>query len=173
MDSSQLVTVKEDILIQLDSRNATIYNNGTYNSNITFDFDENVRNPRDTLITTLSVLSFIAPNSPYIINETNNILALFINNATQIIYVPYGNYNATTLIETLNTLIPDFQITFNEKTDKFTFTHPNKEFDILGEFSTIHEILGFEKGVTVHSFGEVLNCLIHVILTVSTPLTSI
>ena len=71
--NNSLCTLKESFLVVLDSRNATTYNNGSYNSDITFNFEEAIRRPENCLMMCCSVLQFSCPNSIYNINTTNNI----------------------------------------------------------------------------------------------------
>lgn len=59
------------------------------------------------------------PNSFYVINYTNNIIV--INSVSYII--PVGNYNASNLITTLKLLIPTYTVTYNNITNKYTFTN--------------------------------------------------
>ena len=77
MEIDELITVKEKLLVILDSRNAISYLNGSFNSKLDFDFADNI-NFFDTDIIEVycSVLSFTAPNSIYIINEYNNKLCM-------------------------------------------------------------------------------------------------
>ena len=88
--NNTLCTVKESFLVVLDSRNATTYNNGTYNSDITFMFESPIEKPKHCILMTCSVLQFSCPNSIYNINITNNILV--INETVSGNSIPYKIY---------------------------------------------------------------------------------
>jgi len=151
-----LVTIKEHFLVILDSRNATKYNNGSYMSNVSFDFEDAIRAHRDTISFTCSVLSFSCPNSIYIINETNNILDMTINGISNHYVIPLGNYNSQTMMVTLRSIIdPLFTITFNPITNKYTFTHSTYNFTILST-STIGDVLGFSYKTNFSSLSQTL-----------------
>ena len=152
MEIDEIITVKEKILIILDSRNATAYYNDSWNSKLDFDFQDNLNFFDSSIIEVYcSVLSFTCPNSIYIINENNNYLALNIGN----FYFPYGNYNAQTFMTTfLNVLPLGFNITFNSITNAFTISY-NSPFIILNS-STINEIMGFSKNTDYVSINNSL-----------------
>ena len=99
--SDELIPIKDSFIVVLDSRNATTYNNSTYLSDITFNFEDALQFPHRSLRNTCSVLSFVAANSIYNINETNNVLSI---NYTKY-SLPYGNYNSTTFMSALLTLL--------------------------------------------------------------------
>ena len=88
--SDELIPIKDSFIVVLDSRNATTYNNSTYLSDVLFNFEDALIFPHRSLRNKCSVLSFVAANSIYNINETNNVLSI---NYTKY-YLPYGNYNS-------------------------------------------------------------------------------
>ena len=71
--NDHLYTSTTDFLVVLDSRNATIYNNGSFNSNLEFNLETPIRKGADWIALNMSVYSFTSPNSIYNINEYNNI----------------------------------------------------------------------------------------------------
>jgi len=147
--NNTLCSIKESFLVVLDSRNASTYNNGTYNSDVTFNFEAPIEKPKHCLIMTCSVLQFTCPNSIYNINETNNKLYLSENNNGPFgIYFQYGNYNVNTFMTAFNTLVGAyssyFSITFNSLNNKFTINNSNYDFTIM-ENSTCFYIMGFIK----------------------------
>jgi hypothetical protein len=164
MEADRLLTIKENFLIVLDSRNATTLNNGSNNSDVYFEFDEPVRIHKDAIRCYCSVLSFSAPNSLYNINETNNLLSIsffsssaYLSNNLFNYYIPYGNYNANTLLSELqkqisiSTDIDRFlTISFNKITNKFTISDPGFSF-IINDSSTIFEVMGFSKNTKYSS----------------------
>ena len=70
MEINELISVKENLLIILNSKHAISYLNGSWNSKLDFDFADNI-NFFDTDIIEVycSVLSFTCPNSIYINNK--------------------------------------------------------------------------------------------------------
>ena len=76
------------------------------------------------------------PNSFYVINYTNNIIV--INSVSYII--PVGNYNASNLITVLNLLIPTYTITYNNITNRYTFT--NSTGFTINSSSSCRSIIG-------------------------------
>lgn len=91
---STILTTTESFIFVLDSRNATTYTNGSYNSLLSFDLDDAIK--IDGIKMMCCVDSFTIANSIYNINELNNRLS--INNFKY--SIPYGNYNATTFMST-------------------------------------------------------------------------
>ena len=161
--SDPFYTDIDNFLVIVDSKNATERMNGTFNSRIQIDFEDPIILPRDALKLTCSVLNFTAPNSIYNINENNSYFHLqyTINDlGTNIdidimIYMPYGNYNATTFISSLMSEIritnssfgSNFHVVLNTITNRFTFGHDSISFDYMYD-STISSVLGFEKQIT-------------------------
>ena len=134
--SDELIPIKDSFIVVLDSRNATNYNNSTYLSDITFNFEDALQFPHRSLRNTCSVLSFVGANSIYNINETNNVLSI---NYTKY-SLPYGNYNSTTFMSALLTLLnpstTTYSISLNSTTNKFTLTNTSN-FAINGSNTTI------------------------------------
>jgi hypothetical protein len=156
MNIDHLITVKENFLVILDSRNAVQYYNGSFNSNVYFEFDEPLRIPKDAIKCYASLLSFSSPNSIYTINENNSLLSMTVGATNHDYIVPYGNYNANTFMKTLKAVIDSgFTITFNTITNIFTLAHSTQSFSI-NPSSTIYEVMGFSKNTTYNSTGRSL-----------------
>jgi len=150
MDIDNLITLKDSFIVVLDSRNASQYLNGDYNSSVRFLFEEGMYFPDNNIQITCSVLNFICPNSIYIINETNNLLSLTIVGVTTNYYITYGNYNATNFITYLLSILPTgFTISLNSVTNMFTLTHVYNF--TINSTSTIYNIMGFKKSVNYSS----------------------
>ena len=162
-ENNTLYTVKESFLVVLDSRNATTYNNGTYNSDITFMFETPIEKPKNCLLVTCSVLQFSCPNSIYNINATNNILVISEtisgNTIPYKIYFTSGNYNVNSFISAFNasSYLSNFNLTFNSLNNKFTITNKAGNSFVIGAASTIYNVMGFING---QSLGSVVNTLI-------------
>lgn len=89
----------------------------------------------------LSVSHAEVPNSFYLVNQYNNILN--INNISYVI--PVGNYNATSLLTTLATLLPvTITVTYSSSTLKYKFTS-TLAFTINYLTSTITRIMGLSR----------------------------
>ena len=77
MDHTNLYTNKDNFLVILDSRNATTYNNSSWNSSIVFNL-ETIVIPQNAIKMYCSLLQFTCPNSIYNINQYNSILSIFL-----------------------------------------------------------------------------------------------
>lgn len=152
--SDSLYTNTNKFIMVLDSRNASSYNNDTYNSDITFEFEEPIVVPRAALKLTCSVMAFTAPNSICNINKHNNYLHLKYGNAnTDVkVYFPYGNYNSTTFMATFLTRVAYYDttlgtglgITLNTITNQFTVSHTSQGILFMYD-STIAPVIGLSN----------------------------
>lgn len=149
-----MLIMEESFLVVLDSRNATQYLNGSYNSDVIFNIQEPITCDTDIIQMTLGVVSFICPCSFYQINYTNDILNIVLNGIAYTIIIPDGNYQPTNFISTLIGLLPSgFSVTLNQINNKFTITHSTYSFSIIGTTSTIYEVMGFSNASLVSSTG--------------------
>jgi len=163
--SDSLYTQTDKFIVVLDSRNATSYLNGTMNSSVAFDFAEPIYIAKDSLQFTASVLSFVAPNSIYNVNATNNVLDLMYLSSTSQgvllsnpvhVVIPTGNYNANTFITTVTSLVTQvdsifgagFGMSLNSINNKFTLTHATNLFHIMPS-STTYQVMGFDKNTEI------------------------
>jgi hypothetical protein len=146
-------THKDNFMVSLDSRNATTYNNGSYNSNVRFDFNMPITLDTNALKMTASVIQFTAPNSLYIINETNNFLSITINGTlTYNVYFTYGNYNSATFMTMFANQFSGFSITKNSINNIFSIAHTTYNFTI-NSGSTIGDIMGFANNTNYTSLS--------------------
>ena len=149
--SDSLYTNTNKFIMVLDSRNATTHNNDTYNSDVTFEFEEAIVVPRAALKLTCSVMAFTAPNSICNINKYNNCLHLKYgaSNTDVKVYFPYGTYNSTTFMSVFAarvayydaTLGTGLSITLNTITNQFTVSHTSQGVVFLYD-STIAPVMG-------------------------------
>ena len=152
-----LIIAKESFLVILDSRNATQYNNGSFMSDIYYEFDDPIKVETNTLQFTASILTFSCPNSIYIINEKNCFLSLIdtsiavSNNYT----FPLGNYNVSSFINQFNIGFPTYSLTMNTTNNIFTITNASHNF-LINTASTIGDIMGFSKNVFYQSTNNIL-----------------
>ena len=149
MDTNHLYTDKEYFIVVLDSRNSTkIYNPG-FNSQVEIDLPEPIILSKNCIKMSVSVLSFVCPNSIYIINENNNVLMMTINGQNQTYYIPYGNYDATTFLSYLQSILSSFTITFNSTNNKYTLS--NTTSFMINAGSTAYQIMGFNNNINYTS----------------------
>ena len=158
--SDNFYTANEKFMVVLDSRNATTFMNGSMNSSVTFDFEEPIYVRKNNLQFTCSVMSFTAPNSFYNVTATNNKLILMYQTVGEYydvsITIPSGNYNATTFMAKLNSLVTvadsafsaGFDIALDPITNKFTLTHTSYSFHIMPT-STIYQVMGFDENTEI------------------------
>ena len=114
-------------LITLNSKYG-IQNNGTYKSNLLFNFKNLLSDEQHMLKSEVIVLNAQIPVSFYVINEYNNVLTISGSGIlTTSITVDTGNYNANTLISELKTQFTSVGILFsnikiNKNSGKLVFT---------------------------------------------------
>lgn len=138
--------------VYLSPSGAIEKDNGTMNSNMTFNIANPVVNNPNIVYATIRVTHAEIPYSFYIINSNNNLLSL----STGDITIPVGNYNANTLITQLNSQFPTgMTITFSNSTGKFTISY-NAAFSINSS-STCGIVVGFTNGT---SYNSSLNAII-------------
>ena len=134
--------------------------NGTYKSDIEFQFNGLLKHEDDIQQVQISLVNAQIPISWYIINYSNNMLKIKLgNNIEQIITIPVGNYNANSLITNLKLLINDsnFIITIRKITGKITFTYNNNFIIYTNIDNSIGNILGFELN-NVYNSTNSLTC---------------
>ena len=145
------LSVDQSYILVLDSRNATRYMNGTWNSSIIFEFEDAIVHKSDSIMFTCCVLNFTCPNSIYIINELNNILSI----NSYIYYIPYGNYNVTSFINCVLNLLSlgpnqvGWSITINPINNKLTIINNIMSFTINP--CNIFQVMGFSQNTSYNS----------------------
>jgi hypothetical protein len=164
-NDNNLTTVSTSFLVVLDSENGTFHNNGSWNSDVTFNFESPIAKPVNSFLMSMSVQQFVAPNSIYNINETNNYLEIAEDISGTLIYydinIPYGNYNVNTfsnqLIASITPWTPRFTISYNTLNNKFTIKNSLYPF-VVGDKSTINNIMGLTQGSIQGSINKTLAC---------------
>ena len=138
----------------LNSKHADSYNNSTKHSDLTFRLTRPIVKPYNKILS-LKVDTFVFPVSFTQVNSTNNTLYYLGAELT----IPEGNYNANTLLTTIQDLIQtedaDTTITYDNTTLKYTFTNASDDFSIDKE-STCLTLLGFSEGVDHDSDAHTL-----------------
>lgn len=135
-------------IITLSSNNAT-QNNGTFLSDVFFNFRGLVKEDDDNREITISIQNAQIPISFYNINVYNNILVLDYDSVTYTFTLTQGNYNSLNLITeiiakfALQSII-DITIVTSAITGCMTFTRAlSLDFTILST-GTINTVIGFE-----------------------------
>ena len=143
----------ETIQIFLNSKTANKYFDG-YTSNCLFNLPPLIF-PRNIAMY-VSFQSAIIPYSFYNVDGFNDTLVYSVGGGVnQVITIPQGNYNTTTLRNYLSSVMTAFTITYSSLNNTFTFTHSSSDFSFKAS-STCMEILGFEENVIHNSSSTVL-----------------
>ena len=144
--------IREKRLISLNSNNATTYNNGSYLSDISFDFFSILSTSDDILYIEGGIQSAQIPCSFYNIDVTNNVFSYTVGGIAYNIQVSPGNYNYNSLTSQMTTLFLinghtfTFALNRNSNILTMTLTSPGTWNNILP--SSIYYILGFNRNVT-------------------------
>ena len=148
-------TYIETKLFSITSNTATTKNNGSFLSDVAFECN-NFIHGEGIINLDVALIHAEIPVSFYVINEYNHILRFKIDtDPIQTVNVPYGNYNSSSLITALTTVInhANFVITINKLTGKLLFSH-NKAFIIYNDFDySIGTVLGFNPNTINNSVG--------------------
>jgi hypothetical protein len=127
--------------IYLSSKTADVYINGL--SNVQFNLP--IIEIDDQYHIHLGVSSASIPISYYNINNNNNLLTYNLFSMSSVsVYIPIGNYNITTFVTMLNSLLTNFTIVYVQSLNKFTFTHAASDFTI-SNLSTCLSLIGLTE----------------------------
>lgn len=132
-------------IISLNSTNAFLKNNTTFNSNVVFQLIGLIKKEPEIKHITFHLVDAQIPVSFYNINYTNNVLNYQISSVNYTITITPANYNFTSLATQLvagflaNGHI--FTITINKQTGVITFATPATNFIL--QVSSIFSTLGF------------------------------
>ena len=144
--------IREKRLISLNSANATQYLNGSFNSNLVFDF-ANILSPEKNIIYVEAGLQNAQiPVSMYTVDIQNNVFNYRISGINFNIQVTPGNYNFNTLTTVMTTLFAvnghTFTYALNRNTNVMTLTYTSAGTWQQIQPSSIYYILGFEADTT-------------------------
>jgi hypothetical protein len=112
-------------IIAITSQSATIKKNGTFLSNLRYEFGQYLREEPDIIHRQVQLLNAQIPVSFYVINFTNNQFRLQLGAGALTTYtIPVGNYQANSLITAIKTVVNDanFNITISPINGCLTFT---------------------------------------------------
>jgi hypothetical protein len=153
-------TYIDERILTLSSLNAT-QNNGSFLSDVYFNFRGLIKEDSDIQDVKISIQNAQIPNSFYTINVYNNILILDYNSITYTFTITQGNYNSLNLITEITAKfalqsITDITIVTSAITGCMTFTRAlSLDFSILST-GTINQVLGFNPTTTNTSSSGVL-----------------
>ena len=137
-------TKVESRLININSANALIKNNGTYNSDVVFKFPGLVKPEQHITSVQFQLLDAVLPVSFYNMNYTNNTLNYQISSVNYTITVTPGNYNfnslATQMIAKFLANGHTFTITINKQTGIITLATPATNFIL--QVSSMFSVIG-------------------------------
>lgn len=140
---------EETILINLNSANA-IKNNGSYLSDVYFNFQNIIKNTNKILEIDISVSNAQIPYSFYNINIYNNKLNITYNTIPYTLTLTRGNYNATNLISEIQTQFINngitIVITISSITGTLLLSISTGTLILNSIGSTIYKVLGLEIG---------------------------
>ena len=129
---------------------ASAMSNNGY-SDVTFTINNLLKDDKNILYSTIAIIHSEIPYSFYVVNQTNNLLRL----STGDISIPYGNYNANSLMKAMNALLPvNMILSFDATTGKLKLTY-TQSFSILPT-STIQKLLGLVKNQTYVSSNNII-----------------
>lgn len=161
--------IREKRLISLNSANATRYLNGSFNSDLVFDFPS-ILSPDDSVIYVEGgVQSAQIPASFYNVDVDNNVFNYRISSINYSISVTPGSYNYTTLVTQMTSQLLSnghaFTFSINRATNILTMVYtgagtwnqiqPSSIYYILGlAFNTTYTIVG-----NYSTFPELFNII--------------
>lgn len=154
--------IKERRIINLNSEDATTYNNGSYLSDVVFNFRGLLKDEANMLFCEGGVLNCQIPVSFYQVAYYNNTLYYIVDTFPFNITIPVGNYNFATFSAAMETEFLSnghtFNITIDETTGKLTFqlVTGGIDFTFLGSSSgtTCFKILGFDPNFNYTDNGS-------------------
>lgn len=143
--------IREKRIISLNSNNATTYYNGSFLSDMSFDFANILSPDRSILYVEAGVGSAEIPASFFNIETSNNVFNYRLNATNFSITIAPGNYNYSTLISTMTTLLlangHTFTFSLNRSTNLLTMTCSTGTWNQING-SSIYFVLGFAENTT-------------------------
>lgn len=134
----------ESRLININSANALIKNNGTYNSDVVFKFPGLVKPEQHISSVQFQLVDAVLPVSFYNINYTNNTLSYQISSVNYTITATPGNYNFNSLAsQMISKFLANghtFTITINKQTGIILLATPATNFIL--QVSSMFSVLG-------------------------------
>jgi hypothetical protein len=142
---------QDNRLITLNSQDGEKMN-GTYLSDIHFNFSGLLKDDINLIRAYVTVLNAQFPVSFYIIDDTNNVLYYTENSVPKTITIPIGNYNGNQMVTALNTGFSDngsnVVSILNSQNGILKFLIAGGSSYTFLSTSTIKSILGFSSDIT-------------------------
>ena len=146
-------------IIAITSQSATIKKNGSYLSDLRYEFGQYLKDEPDIINRQIQLLNAQIPYSFYVVNYTNQIFRYKLGIATiTSVNIPVGNYTANSLITAIKAAVNNvnFLITISSITGKLTFTF-NTTFIIYNNFTySIGSVLGMDINTTITSTSNAI-----------------
>jgi len=126
--------------------------NGTYLSNIHFNFSGLLKDEKNLIRSYITVLNAQIPVSFYILDETNNVLNYTDNSVSKTIELTQGNYNGNQMVTALNTGFtangsPITSLLNSQTGILYFFITGGNSITFLST-STVKSILGFDVNIS-------------------------
>jgi len=151
--------IREKRIISLNSQNATTYGNGSFLSDLTYDFS-NILSPDNSIAyVEVGLGSAEIPVTMYSVNETNNIFNYRVNSTNFSVIVPFGSYNYNSLVTQMTTLFTSnghtFLFALNRNSNILTMTLTGGTWNQINA-SSIYYILGFDPDTIYNIVGNTI-----------------
>jgi hypothetical protein len=140
--------VIEERIVTLSTASAdAILQNGTFKSDVLFDFKHILKDDKTIEKASISIINAQIPLSYYNVNIYNNIIKILLGVTTYTINLTVGNYTSTTLMTLLQTNftsagLTGFTFSYSTTTGKMTMSYTSS-FSILYSGSTALGVLGY------------------------------
>lgn len=151
--NNNVCQVKQNILVTLNSKNATSVYNGNFLSDVEWDLTDILSKPKTAVEFSVNVMNCCIPIGQYNVNSTNNILELknVVTDITSTVTIIPGNFTITQLIAELTTNTPaEYVYSYTPKINKMSIYNTTHNFQILST-TTMWELLGLQRNTTVTS----------------------
>jgi hypothetical protein len=164
---NSICQVKQDILVVLDSRNATSFYNGNFMSDVEWDLTDIISKPKQAVEFSVSVINASIPIGQYNIasmDNTNNTVTIVDPSYTNpiVMTIPNGNYTITSLLTDIQSRgPPQYVWTYIAYKNRISVSNPNQNFTLTVS-NSLFEPLGLAKGVTYSSTNKSItspNCV--------------
>lgn len=144
--------------IFLHSDNADYYYNGPMKSSVEFFFREAIKIDKNSIECKVSLVNAQIPVSWYIINSTNNNIAITVNGIKTSYFFPMGNYNVNQFItQWALTIGSGWVLTFNSITNLISFQYGTDfSFSDINPNQSLLTVIGFRYGCIYNSVNNIL-----------------
>ena len=150
--------IEERIITLSTASSDVILQNGTFKSDVLFDFKHILKDDKTIQKASVSIINAQIPLSYYNVNIYNNVIKILLGATTYTINLTVGNYTSTTLMTLLQTDftsagLTGFTFSYSTTTGKMTISYTSS-FSILYSGSTGLAVLGYST--TSNTTGSTL-----------------